>query len=316
MVKAGRKSPKIRLIVTIFFLMIVFPVCPAFSQVLTIEPDQQFAFAQHLYQNGQYRRAAEEYQRFAFFFPQDSRGRGALYLAADAYFNSREFDIAIEILKDLSRKTPLDTVAVKAFFLMAECYLQMGTPSQAMVQLHNLTALSDDPDVHDRAYFRMGWIYIEQMDWKAAQHAFSRIRAESPLPASELSAALNQSTTIPQKSPALAGTLSIVPGAGQLYCGRYQDALAAFLVNVGLVWAAVDAFDQEQYALGGLLTFVGAGFYTGNIYSAVSSAHKYNLHRKQQFIDRLKHNPDIGLRVSSLGTPGGTALCLTLNVHF
>ena len=286
------------------------------AQALTIEPDQQFTFAQQLYQNGQYRRAAEEYQRFAFFFPDEPRSREALYLAGDAFFNGREIDTALGILKNLSRQTPLDPVAVKAFFLMAECHLQLGSPSQALLQLHNLVALSDNEEVRDRAYFRMGWIHIEQMDWAAALRAFDHVGPGSRLPVPQVTAALTQTNTIPQKSPALAGTLSIVPGAGQLYCERYQDAFAAFLVNVGLIWAAVDAFEQEQYALGGLLSFVGAGFYTGNIYSAVSSAHKYNQRQKQSFIDHLKQNLNLSLNAGSPEHPRRASLCVTFNVRF
>ena len=301
--------------VTIFVIALL--ACRiTFSHALSIEPDQQFTFAQQLYQNGQYRRAAEEYQRFAFFFPDEPRSREALYLAGDAFFNGREIDTALGILIDLSRQTPLDAVATKAFFLMAECYLHLGSPSEAQLQLHNLVALSDNEDVRDRAYFRMGWIHIEQMDWAAAQRAFDHVRPSSRLPVPQVTRALAQTDTIPQKNPALAGTLSIVPGAGQLYCARYQDALAAFLVNVGLIWAAVDAFDQEQYALGGLLSFVGAGFYTGNIYSAISSAHKYNLRQNQDFIDHLKQNLNLSLNTGSSEHPRRASLCLTFNVQF
>lgn len=298
------------------FLLTFLPCGIISAQALTIEPDQQFTFAQHLYQNGQYRRAAEEYQRFAFFFPNEPRAREALYLAGDAYFNGREFDTALGLLKDLSQQTPLDAAAVKAFFLMAECHLQMGNPSQALLQLHNLVALSDSDDVRDRAYFRMGWIHIEQMDWPAARRSFDHVRPGSRLPVPQLAKALAQTDTIPQKSPALAGTLSIVPGAGQLYCARYQDALAAFLVNVGLIWAAVDAFEKDQYALGGLLSFVGAGFYTGNIYSAVSSAHKYNLRQKQNFIDHLNQTLNFSLNTGPPDRLRGASLCLMFNVQF
>jgi hypothetical protein len=40
--------------------------------------------------------------------------------------------------------------------------------------------------------------------------------------------------------------------------------------------------------LGSLLTFVGLGFYAGNIYGAITDAHKYNQLRMQQYKDRLK----------------------------
>jgi TolA-binding protein len=300
--------------VTCLSVYTVLLCSPARAQDIKISPEQQYDFAKHLYQNGQFHKAAEEYQRFAFFFSQDPRKREALYLAADAFYKSGEYETALRILNDLGKTMPIDAVGTKSYFLAAECFLNMAAPSQALVQLNNLITISDETRVRDRAYFRMGWIYIEQMDWAAARRSFSHISPTSDLPVANINNALAQSDTIPRKSPALAGTLSIVPGAGQLYCGRYQDALAAFLVNVGLIWAAVDAFNQEQYALGGLLSFVGTGFYTGNIYSAVSSTHKYNQKQKQLFIQGVKQR--ISLRLEPSLQEDDHGVRLSLNFHY
>jgi hypothetical protein len=54
------------------------------------------------------------------------------------------------------------------------------------------------------------------------------------------------------------------------------------------MWAAYESFDQDLNALGGLLSFVGLGFYASNIYGAVSGAHKYNLRHKQRYADQLR----------------------------
>jgi hypothetical protein len=104
----------------------------------------------------------------------------------------------------------------------------------------------------------------------------------------QLDNALMQAADLPLKKPALAGTLSIIPGAGQLYCGRYEDALAAFLVNGALAWASYESFDNDLNALGGLLAFVGAGFYVSNVYGALSSAHKFNLKQRQTHAEMLR----------------------------
>jgi hypothetical protein len=92
--------------------------------------------------------------------------------------------------------------------------------------------------------------------------------------------------------------LSIVPGGGQLYCNRYQDAMTAFLINAGLIWAAWEAFDNEQYALGSVISFVEFGFYAGNIYGAVSSAHKYNRDRIAEFRERLNQRRQMSLSLA------------------
>jgi hypothetical protein len=98
---------------------------------------------------------------------------------------------------------------------------------------------------------------------------------------------LEEADEIPEKIPGLAGTLSLIPGAGYLYLGRYRDAATAFLLNAALIGATWEAFDNGNEILGGLLGVVEAGFYSGNIYGSVSSAHKYNRDQVQEFIDGL-----------------------------
>ena len=262
------------------------PACSGDS--LVIDADKQLAFADQLFEDGQFLRAAEEYQRFIFFFADRPDLRTVIHKAGMAFFNAGDFKSALQQFERLAAGNHLDTDAVKAHFMIAETYLRSGSPTRAIVGLHNLISLSDDTAVKDRAYFRLAWLHIDQGNWREARKTLGHVSDTTKYPTEKLNAALDRTDAIPQKSPALAGTLSIVPGAGQLYCGRYQDALIAFLLNTGLIWAAVDAYNQDQYALGGLLTFVGAGFYAGNIYGAVSDAHKYNRDQKNRFKENLR----------------------------
>jgi len=80
--------------------------------------------------------------------------------------------------------------------------------------------------------------------------------------------------------------LSVIPGAGYLYLERYQDALISLLVNTALIFAAYEAFDNDLYVLGGIISFVELGFYAGNIYGATTSAHKINRSQKPFPVDR------------------------------
>jgi TM2 domain-containing membrane protein YozV len=90
------------------------------------------------------------------------------------------------------------------------------------------------------------------------------------------------------KDPTVAGVLAIVPGAGHLYCERPRDALISFLLNGALIYAAYEAFDEDLEVLGAVIAFFELSFYAGNIYSAVSSAHKYNRDEKNRFLNSLK----------------------------
>ena len=44
-----------------------------------------------------------------------------------------------------------------------------------------------------------------------------------------------------------AGILSIIPGTGHLYCGRYKDATLAFILNTAMIYAACEAFDNHLF---------------------------------------------------------------------
>ena len=102
---------------------------------------------------------------------------------------------------------------------------------------------------------------------------------------------------IKKKSPVTAGLLSIIPGAGHFYCERRKDALVSFLLNGAMILGAFEAFENDMDAFGGIITFFELGFYSGKIYSAVSSAHKYNRDEKSNFLRYLKEST--GVRISA-----------------
>lgn len=282
---------QIYLVTQLLVWMLSSTVVIALGETLTIDAQQQLDFADQLFKNQQYMRAAEEYQRFAYFFNDHPQQRTALYKSGEAYLLSPDAKSALARFKELSGHSIRDAVSIEADFMMVECYLYLKAPTQAIVHLHNIITQSEDIGIKDRAYHRLGWLHIRFTDWTAAQDALSHISAANRrhYRTEEVNALLADTAQIPRKSPALAGTLSIIPGAGQLYCQRYEDAVIAFIVNVGLFWAASDAFNQDQPALGGLLGFVGLGFYAGNIYGAISDAHKYNLNQQGRYVDQLQH---------------------------
>lgn len=302
----------------VLFLLVLATGPASASLSMVINADQQLAFAEQLYEEGQYRRAAEEFERFIFFFQNDPRVRTVQLKAGQAFLRAGDPMTALQRLRPLTARDDPDTISVEAHFLAAECHLMLNSPNQAVLQLNNLVLLSDDDAVKDRAYLRIGWIHVEQLDWAGARRAFTRMTAEGHRrhQVGRLESALEQADQLPRKNPVLAGTLSIVPGAGQLYCGRYQDALSAFIVNVGLFWAAYEAFDNDLNVLGGLLAIAGLGFYTGNIYSAVTSAHKYNRFQEERFVDQLKHQVVYGTGPPEARQRHASSVGLVLQLRF
>ena len=290
--------------VTIFFLFIPFSHCfagadpePDLKSSIIINPDKQFNFAEYYFSNKDYLMAVAEYNRFIYFFPEDQRVETAMYRIGMSYYLGRHFKEAVNSFRAVIDRYVDTELSIKSYFMLSEAHLNLNTFGPAIINLNNLITITHDEDVKDEAYYRIGWICIETASWEKARLYFSRISAKNKdkYRLERLNAELNKERSIPQKKPDLAGFLSIIPGAGYLYCERYQDALIAFLLNGGLILAAYKSFDNDNNALGGVIAFVEFGFYAGNIYGAVASAHKYNRKKTGQFIEKLKNNAKINL---------------------
>ena len=289
-----------------FFISLFFAVGLSFAAAGTLAPttplmvlsaDKQFQYAQDLFSAKDYSTASGEYKRFVYFFPKDRRVEFAMYQIGMSHFLGGHYQEAVSAFKKLTEQYFDTEYAIKSYYRISDAYIKMKAFEQALIDLNNLVTITHNPDAKDEAYYRMGWIYIETASWDEARSYFNKISAKNrrKFELKKLSAALEKEAAIPYKSPKLAGFLSIVPGAGYLYCGRYQDALIAFLLNGGLIYAAYESFDKGQSALGGVISFVEFGFYSGNIYGAISSAHKYNREKTGQFIQHIKENVKINL---------------------
>lgn len=152
--------------------------------------------------------------------------------------------------------------------------------------------------MRDRAFYFKGLIELERADWKRAKGAFDSVSPNNDLHSSAffLSQSLNNADKLPQKNPELAGTLAaILPGAGHLYSERPRDAAVSFLLNGAFIAAAIQLFRHGNEIVGGVAAFFELGWYSGNIYSAVSSAHKYNENIKIEFIHKLKRSSRFSL---------------------
>lgn len=287
---------------------------PDAGRIRCIDADKQFDFAEHYFGNKEFLNAADEFKRFVYFFPKDARVEMALFKVGMSYYFSEQYTEAIAAFNALVDEYGETALGLQSYWRISESHLKLGAYGAAVIGLQNLIALTDDQGVRDEAYYRIGWIHVEAANWEAASRSFAKISSQNTdkYKLKHLMDELDKEKLIPKKSPRLAGLLSIIPGAGFLYCERYQDALIAFLLNGGLILAAYESFDEGHNALGGLITFVEIGFYAGNIYGSVNSAHKYNRNYTRRFIDRLKENRKITFS-SGFNNQG---VCLSLRFSF
>ncbi|MBT8339817.1 MAG: hypothetical protein HKP58_07795 [Desulfatitalea sp.] len=286
--------------------------------MMVIDADQQLAFAARLAAQGKHHQAAAEYDRFLHFFPNDPRQREVHLEAGRGMLHAGDGPGAERYFSTVTQGAVRDDLWQSAHFLLTESYLLQGNPHAAVKPLYALLATTAEAKVKDKVYQRLAWIHIDQLDWDGARRILERISPEGRrrFDTQALADRLAQADRLPHKRPALAGALSVLPGAGQMYCGRYEDALAAFMVNGALAWAAYEAFDHDLNALGGILAITGLGFYLGNIYSAVSSAHKFNRAQQEGFSKNVQRQWVIGRRSDPNTTRRLSAAAITIAVRF
>lgn len=312
-----QSSRRMVLIVTAY-LLICFNPQQLFAEDFSKSKDlanhyRQYDFAQSLFAKGQFIKAAAEFDRFVFFFPNDPRVPQARYQAAHAYFKGSRFDDVVSACQTVIGTSPNAVDTAQFYLLLARARIKQEDFNQALVTLHNLLSIYQDPAIQDEARYLGAWIFIQTAQWPKALAWLNAISDQNRNgyavePITQKLSAINE---IPHKHPRLAGFLAVFPGMGHVYTGRFQDALTAFLLNSLTIWGAYEAFDDDHPGLGSLLGLVGLNFYVGNIYSAVNTAHQFNRRANEQFIRSLK--PYANLRLSVRPEDGGGVVMVSID---
>lgn len=303
-----------------------FAVPPAVgSSLVTISSDKQMALADTLFRQAEYDQAIAEYRRFVVFFPDDPGVDRACFQAGLSYYLNRNFEKGLSLFEAIAGRNGDSRYRVDACFMVSRCCLALGRRERAAAVLEKLLKTVADADTRDKACYHLGWLCLSspvKMNADSIHRAdewFSKIsdKNRTVYNVEALSERLQdvladgKGPLLSQKHPALAGTLAVFPGAGYVYCGRYQDALMSLVLNTAMGYAACEAVDADLESLGGLIGLVGFGFYAGSIYGSISAAHKHNRARAVTFLDRLHE-----LRVETLPMIGRQGAGVRLRIPF
>jgi outer membrane protein assembly factor BamD (BamD/ComL family) len=265
-----------------------------------IDEKTQMSLGDYFFEDGDFYRAITEYRRFLFFFPESLRAEEALWKITSSYFRGNKWDESLSAADDFLRKHPSSPWAVEAILLKGRCWMEKREFSQARHYFLRAREMAAGTGVAQEAQWQTAVSYLREERWKEAAAEFRKVDPGSKLyPRADYWAkGLEGMEEVPQKSPTTAGILAVLPGAGHFYCERYRDAGIAFVLNAAFIWGMVEAFQHENYVVGGILTFFELGWYSGNIYSAVSSAHKYNRNKKNEYLDGLEREDRFSVGVS------------------
>jgi tetratricopeptide (TPR) repeat protein len=189
-----------------------------------------------------------------------------------------------------------DGIAEKSLFLMGESYYRQGFYAEAGLYFERVLKERPRPEIKGLSTYRLGWMKMRMDKWEEASHYFSAVEESSSFhPRAQILASESLlGKDLPYKNPNAAGVLgAIVPGLGHAYVGRYRDGGVAFLLNALFILASVEAFQSDQNVLGGILSFLELGWYSGSVYSAVNATHKYNRRLREDFLGGLPEEIDL-----------------------
>ncbi len=239
-----------------------------------------FAFAEKLFSQQDWYRAIGTYKEYIFFNPDGAHVAEARYRIARCYRFGEKWNHALVAFQEVHPESPLAPAA-----RVDSGYTQLAIHAPEMTR-DTLTPMlrPDAPEPHARrAKFLVAMSYVQEHDWKDAATAFEEAAAGAPADdeiatkSKLLAAKVREGDDLSFKSPLLAGLLSIVPGLGHVYVGRFGDAFEAFFFT-GLFgfltaygWKA--GLGRLYYITGGTLTGI---FYFANIYGAVNIARQSN----------------------------------------
>ncbi len=250
------------------------------------------SFADQLYSLGEYDRAAVEYLRFAFLYPEDPCADAALFKAGLCREKSGNYRMARKIYSLLAQ-SPQQKSQEFGTYRLALTYLLEDKFDSALVYVDTVRNFG-------AGQYLRGWILLGEQKYRDALEIFSKISDKSD--SSDVSGSIDylitrarQGEKLPRRSPFVAGMLSaIVPGLGRGYCGRWGDAFFSFVVVGAPAGLAYATYEKDKTFSAVMATFA-AFFYLGNIYGSAKGAKIYNIEKRQEFWyttwDEVPHPP-------------------------
>ncbi|MCY3549350.1 MAG: tetratricopeptide repeat protein [Candidatus Poribacteria bacterium] len=291
----------------ILFLTVTFlPFAAAEEPIEYYTSENVRKFADFLYEEGDYLRAAGEYQRYLFYssgskarLESERTGEGTdsdqiRYKIAVCYRFAGQTEQAIRSFETLLKTHPEGQFASRAYYQIGATYFLTDQFEQSVQFLRGALPRITDTRQHAEAEQLIGLSYLMQKQWSEAGEVFKVLQGSDMLMVSEKAKVYHKyaeaGARLPTRSPFLAGVLStILPGAGRFYTGRIGDALNSLFV-IGITgWQAYDGFRRDGISSvkGWTIGTLSGIFYVGNIYGSVISARVYNRNVADEFLATL-----------------------------
>lgn len=239
---------------------------------------KQLEFTRSLIHDAEYFRAVGEARRYLSFFEPCGRLDEARLYVGVAYQRAEQWDKAAEVFRSLADSATGPTAAI-AHLALADTLFRQGRYELAANEYGSFAAKVTDPAYAGYARYREGFSYFLGRRRDDAGRAFRLVADDAPEKgrAERMERSLALEDDLPYRSPVLAGVMSaVLPGAGQVYTGRWVDGVISLIVNAGFGFGAYEAYRNDLPVVATMVALFEVGWYTGNIFSSVNYAYRFN----------------------------------------
>jgi TM2 domain-containing membrane protein YozV len=268
----------------IIFLIILIAF-PLYSQSDSIDfhsPQNIKKFADYLFCENDYLRAAEEYDAYRKIINDDTVDFKIIlcYSRLNAYQLLKNYYSKVPIKKDSPFYYDVQYEFLKNEFVNSSNIFHITYDSS--------TIRFPDDSEHQRSLMKLrmcSYLYEDGLNISKESFLYQFDEDET----NKVSYFYDWKKDPPYKSQALAGIFSaVIPGSGKMYVGEWGDGITAFLVSGLFAFLAYDNFKADHNTRAWIFTGLGTLFYGGNIYGSVASAQIYNAKINFEFNDSLK----------------------------
>ena len=260
------------------------------------QAEMALGFADYLYANEDYFRAATEYRRFLYFYPDSDLIPIAELRIGFCLLRRSQFAKATLYFENYAEKYQQSTpLVLEAWYqIMYGSFLGRDLFLSSRRAYQHLQLEIDGAELAFATTYLAGWTYIKGVAWSEAAAAFDGLEG---LAADQrqrealdyMRRASREGGELVRKSPLVAGALAaLVPGVGRMYLGEYGNGISSFLA-IGVTGALAFRFHQADRDLGTLgWGLASAGFYLGDIYGSIVGALGFNRKRSKRHLAQIE----------------------------
>ena len=270
--------------------------------------DEALAFAHVLVSRGDCERASAEFQRAGTLADTTAADAwayariGNCYLdGGQWYFADRAYLTSAMLSRDASERASVGYAAAVSRFdseaftacarLLADPALSLsdavsGFPATRLAETRGAAMLTPAERVHSLD----GMCSMALGDWAAARHDFQRAAELTPSSdrrerLARLAEAASRGPTLPRRSPALAGALpTVLPGAGQAYCGQALNGFRHLAFNAALIYTVATLARHDEVPVAIIVGSLELPFYMGNVIGAREAAQQFTHERRMRLL--------------------------------